>query len=210
MAHVETVIVIVHRFIRALLRHVIVDQRMRDELWDSVLVEKLTTAYYRAKSQAGSLLDIELNGRPSTYNRSFNETLQQARLDRLTQAIRQAGDKSDDDDNGHAGLASRLTNLVFNKSNPEQVEEDIHDILQSYCRVSCKRFVDVICRLVVECALLEGNTSPLKVLTPALISRMSDEQLDMIGGEEAATKRERKRLESDIKGLKAAKKVLRG
>ncbi|KAK4130568.1 hypothetical protein BT67DRAFT_390895 [Trichocladium antarcticum] len=211
MAHVETVIVIVHRFIKALLRHVVVDQRMRDELWDSVLVEKLTKAYSRAKSQADSLLGIELNGRPSTYNRSFNDTLQQARLDRLTRAIRQAGDEIDDDGgNGHAGLASRLTNLVFNKSNPEQVKEDIHDILESYYKISCKRFVDVICRLVVESDLLERNGSPLKVLTPALISRMSDEQLDMIGGEEVATKRERKRLESDIKGLKAAKKVLRG
>lgn len=209
LVHVEAVIVLVHRFIKTLLQHTVVDQRMREELWDTVLLEKLDEAYNRAKNQAEFLLDTELNGRPSTYNHYFNDNLQKARIKRLTQGVRQAGVV-----NTRQGTVDIRTEaleiLAVNKSNPEQVKEDIHDILKSYYKVSRKRFVDFICRLVVEHALLDGSGSPLRVLTPELISTMSDEQLDIIAGEEASTRRERKRLKSEIKGLEAAMKVLRG
>jgi hypothetical protein len=209
LAHVETVIVIVHRFIMALQDCIFVDQGMREKLWDSVLLEKLDKAYRRAKDQAEFLLDTELHGRPSTYNHSFNDNLQKARIERLTQAIRRVGSKSGSIDGIQIGNTA-LTNLAVNKSNPEQVREDIHDILKSYYKVSRKRFVDVICRLVVENCLMDGSGSPLKVLTPELISEMSDDQLDMIAGEDAATRRARQHLKSEIKGLEAAMKVLRG
>ncbi|KAK0714664.1 hypothetical protein B0H67DRAFT_578725 [Lasiosphaeris hirsuta] len=50
------------------------------------------------------------------------------------------------------------------KGNTNQVVVDLHDILRSYYKVSRKRFVDVICRHVIEHFLLEGSESPLKVL----------------------------------------------
>jgi hypothetical protein len=64
--------------------------------------------------------------------------------------------------------------------------------------------------MAVEHFLLDGGGSPLKVLTPELIATMSDTQLDMIAGEDATTKRERERLGSEIEGLEAAMRVLRG
>lgn len=50
----------------------------------------------------------------------------------------------------------------------------------------------------------------MKVLNPELIATMSDAQLDMIAGEDSTTRRERERLKSEIQGLEAAMKVLRG
>ncbi|KAJ4294867.1 hypothetical protein N0V88_005104 [Collariella sp. IMI 366227] len=186
MAHIETVIVVVHRFIKTLLDEIFVDPLMRQQLWNSALLEKLQIAYERAKEQANFLLDIEIDGRPSTYNHYFNDSLQKIRADRLTEAF-----------------------VATKQSNAEQVKVDIHDILKSYYKVSRKRFVDVICRQAIEHFLLDRSGSPLKVLTPGFIGKMSDAQLDMIAGEDGATKRERERLESEIKGLEAATKLLR-
>lgn len=203
MAHVKIVIVVIHRFIKTLLHETFGDQRMREELWESVLLEKLQSAYARAKVHANFLLDIEINGRPSTYNHYLTDNLQKSRSERLAQAVREKVPDGKVD----SSLASKL---ATNKSNSDQVKEDIHDILKSYYKVSLKRFVDVICRQAVEHFLLDGSGSPLKVLNPELITTLSDSQLDMIAGEDGTTRRERERLGSEIQGLRAAMKVLRG
>jgi hypothetical protein len=209
MAHVETVTVVVHRFIKALLNETFGDQRMREELWSLVLLEKLQTAYVRAKDQAEFLLGIEINGRPSTYNHYFSANLQKARIERLKKAIKGVAINEWSDGDVRLNM-SAVPDLMTNKSNAEQVKKDIHDILKSYYQVSRKRFVDIVCRMAVEHFLLDGGGSPLKVLTPELIATMSDTQLDMIACEDATTKRERERLGSEIEGLEAAMRVLRG
>ncbi len=203
MAHVEVVIVVVHRFIKTLLHETFGDQRMREELWESVLLEKLQTAYLRAKDHVDFLLDLEINGRPSTCNHYFVDSLQKARSERLAQAIGDGG-------NDNMISVSAVSSLVIDKSNADQVKEDIHDTLKSYYKVSRKRFVDAVCRQAIEHFLLDGSGSPMKVLNPELIATMTDSQLDMIAGEDVTTRRERERLGSEIQGLKAAMKVLRG
>ena len=194
--HVGVVSAVVHRFITTLLSETFGDQRMRDELYKSVLAQRLQTAYAQAKRQAKFLLDIELNGRPSTYNHYFTDNLQKARNARMTQGVR---------DSPRPGFEP-----AANKSNTEQVKEDIHDILKSYYKVSRKRFVDAICRQAIEYFLLDGSVSPLKVLSPELIATLTDSQLDMIAGEDVTTRRERECLGSEIQGLRAAMKVLQG
>lgn len=211
MAHVETVIVVVHRFIMTLLSETFGDQRMREELWSVVLLEKLQTAYARAKTHADFLLGIEINGRPRTFNHYFNDELQKARAERLAQTFHEAAGDGDDSGNGDRKIdPSALAKMVQNKSNGEQTTEDIHDCLQSYYKVSRKRFVDVICRQVVDHYLLDGAGSPLKVLNPGLVAAMRDAQLELIAGEDVLTKRERERLKAEIQGLEAAMKVLKG
>ncbi|KAK4157356.1 Dynamin central region-domain-containing protein [Chaetomidium leptoderma] len=208
MAHVETVIVVVHRFIKTLLNKTFGDQRMREELWGSVLLEKLQAAYVRAKDQAGFLLDIEINGRPRTFNHYFNDNVEKSRTEGLTRAIKKSA-RCDRPHNFIEIHPSAVVQMVTKKNNSEQTKEDIHNNLKSYYKVSRKRFVDVICRQVVDHFLLDGSGSPLNVLTSELIATMSDAQLDMIAGEDATTKREREQLRSEIQGLEAARKVLR-
>jgi hypothetical protein len=88
LAHVDTIIVTVHQFIQTLLSETIVDNRMREELWALVLLDKLQQAYCRAKDSVEFFLQIELNGRPSTYNHYFSSNLQAARAERLREAIK--------------------------------------------------------------------------------------------------------------------------
>jgi hypothetical protein len=209
MAHVETLTVVVHRFIRVLLNETCSDQRMREELWGLVLLEKLQTAYARAKNQAELLLDIEINGPPSTYSHYFSDNLHKAKVGRLEKALKRAALQEWNDGDVRIRM-STMPNLMTNKSNAKQVKKDIHDILKSYYKVSRKRFVEIVCRMAVEHFLLDGRGSPLKVLTPELIATMSDSQLDMIAGEDGTTKRERERLCSGIEDLEAVTKALRG
>ncbi|KAK0637184.1 P-loop containing nucleoside triphosphate hydrolase protein [Bombardia bombarda] len=207
--HVSAIIAVVHFFIKDLLDTVFVDERMRDELWEAVLLGKLLDAYHRAQDQTDYFIATELNLRPSTYNHLFNETLQNARVQRF-EAVQNPSACSDGTVQSSEvnGIAAKLKGLIIDKSNVDQVKEDVHDILQSYYGVSIKRFVDNICRHIVEHALLEGDDSPLKILSPELVQGMSESQLDRIAGEDSGARRERKRLELEIQGLEAAMNVL--
>jgi hypothetical protein len=208
VTHVETVIVIVHRFIKTVLLETIADQRIREELWGLVLLEKLHPAYVRAKDHAEFLLDIELNGRPRTYNHYFRDNVLKSKAERLEKAL---ADKSSSQKYDTVTLNTQsIREVVAAKNNADHTKEDVHDILESYYKVSRKRFIDAICQQAIDHFLLDGNDSPLKVLNPELISKMSDTQLDMIAGEDSTTKRERKRLNFEIQGLEAAMKVIRG
>ncbi|KAK3954257.1 P-loop containing nucleoside triphosphate hydrolase protein [Pseudoneurospora amorphoporcata] len=209
-AHVRTVIIMVHCFIKQLLSTVFVDERMRDELWDSVLLDTLVNAYTRALRKADYLIGIELRSCPSTYNHYFADNLQKSRTERLEAQVAVL-EKESQAHEGSAPINTRaeLKKMVREKSNAEQVKEDIHDTLKSYYKVARKRFVDVMCQQAIDDHLLNGDNSPLRILTSDMVAKMSDSQLDRIAGEDAATKRERKMLEDEIAGLNTALDVLR-
>ncbi|KAH6855790.1 hypothetical protein B0I37DRAFT_442572 [Chaetomium sp. MPI-CAGE-AT-0009] len=110
----------------------------------------------------------------------------------------------------NTGGGFKIPRFPADKSNADQTKEDVHNILESYYKVSRKKFVDSICQQAIDHFLLDGNGSPLKVLNPELVSKMTDTQLDMIAGEDGNTKRERERLGFEIQGLGAATDVMRG
>ena len=211
-AHVRTVIIMVHFFIKQLLSTVFVDARMRDELWDSVLLDTLVNAYIRALDRVKYLIGIELRSCPSTYNHYFADNLQKARTERLeahADALERESQSRAEQGVAPVNAKAELKKLFKEKTNAEQVKEDIHDTLKSYYKVARKRFVDVVCQQAIDDHLLNGEDSPLRILTPDMVAKMNDSQLDRIAGEDAATKRERKKLEDDIAGLKTALEVLR-
>lgn len=86
--------------------------------------------------------------------------------------------------------------------------QDIHDILQSYYEVARERFIDNICNQAVDHFLVNGPETPLRVLTPGFISRMTDEQLEQIAGEEPKVQKQRKKLKENITSLRKAREIL--
>ncbi|KAI0616043.1 Interferon-induced GTP-binding protein Mx2, partial [Pyrenophora tritici-repentis] len=54
-----------------------------------------------------------------------------------------------------------------------------------------------------------GDESPLKIFSSEFVMGLNSDQLELIAGEDAETKGRRSMLESDIKNLEAAMKVLR-
>ncbi|KAF2183507.1 interferon-induced GTP-binding protein Mx2 [Zopfia rhizophila CBS 207.26] len=212
LTHVSKSIALVHDYIFKLLVYIYPDKQVRDQLWETLLINELRKAYVRAMEQARFLLRIKQEGRPSTYNHYFSSEVQKKRQDRMTAAIADKSDTHYTHDNKPIDVipVTGLRTVVVNKDNAQQVREDILDILASYYRVSRKCFVDVICKQVISHFLLEGDESPLKIFRPELVMGLDDEQLETIAGEDEETKRQRSMLESEIKNLEAATKVLRG
>ena len=206
--HLGVVVMTVHRFIKKLLEAVVEDSRVQEQIWDTILLDKLLEAYQRAIKHANFVIDIELNGRPMTANDSFNNDLRRARAERLLEGMQKIA--TDQTQKLISIRTDEVIQLTTSKANADQVKEDIHDILKSYYKVSLKRFVDVVCRQVVDHFLLSGAGNPLQILTPALVTQLSDSQLERIAGENTTTKRERQRVKAEIQGLEAAIKILRG
>jgi hypothetical protein len=102
----------------------------------------------------------------------------------------------------HMGQPSnRLTNSKYTVC-------DLHDILESYYKVARKRFVDNICMQAGDRFLVTGPDAPTKVFSPSFVSGLTDEQLDTIAGESAATRRKRGELTREIASLEKGKKLL--
>lgn len=208
MSHVSDVIALVHQFIVDLLSHTCGDKQVMEQLWDNVLLEKLQESYKRGMDQARVLLQIEREGTPITYNDYFNAELQKGQGKRLQNSLSSLAINTDTQ--GPMVRLASLISLNTTRSNPQQVREYLHDILESYYKVSVKRFVDVICQQVIDHFLVNGKDSPLHVFSTELVFELSADTLEMVAGEDQATKQERERLKTEIERLEAAMKVLRG
>ena len=111
-----------------------------------------------------------------------------------------------------SGLGPVVTLDAITKSHPmsnaDHTIRDIHDILRSYYKVARKRFVDNVCMYATMYALVYGPDTPLKLFSPQFVSRLSDEQLGEVAGEDPRKKKDRARLLKEIKDLEAGRKVL--
>ncbi|KAF2105170.1 P-loop containing nucleoside triphosphate hydrolase protein [Lophiotrema nucula] len=205
LMHVSRSIGLVHDYVSNLLTCICPDKQVRAQLWETVLVEELRKAYIRAMEQARFLLHIERQGRPSTYNHYFNSEVQKKRRKRIEEITESESFFS----KGAEVVPVTSFHNVVNKENTQQVREDILDVLTSYYKVSRKRFVDNVCTQVIGHFLLEGDESPLKIFSSELVMGLKDDELDLIAGEDMETRNQRSTLESDIRDLEAAMKVLR-
>lgn len=159
LSHVSDAIVVVHYFIVELLDTIVPEKQVKAELWDNVLLENLQATYKKAMGHARFLLTIEREGKPITYNHYFNANLQKGQAERLQQAL--SGLAVWQDGTGPVVSLEMVNQLSINKSNPEHVRENLHDILKSYYKVSVKRFVDIVCQQVIDHFLLNSQDGPV-------------------------------------------------
>lgn len=208
LSHTSKAIALVHDFIFRLLATLCPEKQVKDQLWNSLLVDRLGETYCKAMEHTQFLLNVERGGNPSTFIHYFNTTLQQKRAKRISKPLKERAVRCD----GHHELhisTSDIEKCVTNKNNGQQVCEDILDTVTSYYKVSRKRFVDVVCQQVVSPYLLHGQQSPLMIFSPDLIMGLDSEQLEMIAGEDEESKQQRQSLEREIQSLDVALKVLR-
>ncbi|KAH8425300.1 uncharacterized protein LDX57_003057 [Aspergillus melleus] len=88
-------------------------------------------------------------------------------------------------------------------SNEDQAVFDIHDILKAYYKVALKRFSDNVILQVTERYLL-GSKGPVRILSPELISELSDVELADIASENFATASLRFELQTRADRLRRA------
>ncbi|KAJ2904382.1 Interferon-induced GTP-binding protein Mx1 [Zalerion maritima] len=206
LSHVSDAICLVHHFIRELLEMLCPEKTVRDELWDTILLEDLRTCYKKAIDHAKFLLEVERESWPTTLNHSFTTDLEESRTARLMEAM-EAVILSDSFKGFNLDM---VRNIRSQKSIAEHARNEIHDALKAYYKVAGKRFVDVLCQQVVDHFLLTGKASPLAVFCNERVNKMTPDQLDMIAGEDSGTRRQRSLLTTEIHRLDEAMKVLRG
>lgn len=209
LAHTSNAILLVHDFVKKLLAHLCPELQTRDQLWDGILVDKLCEGYRSAMRHARFLLDVERNGRPSTFNHYFNSNVQKQRSDEITKLMAPYQSTFPGSSEPYVAL-SKLNRAVTDMSNADQTCIDITNTLASYYKVSRKRFVDCVCAQVVNHFLLDSPGSPVKSFTAELVMGLSEDQLDQIAGEDASSRRRRQALGQEIQSLEAATKVIRG
>ena len=114
------------------------------------------------------------------------------------------------DDCSH-GTVVRLEDMMRSHpmSNTEHVIQDLHDVLYSYYNVARKRFVDGVCMQAADRYLINGPETPLALFSPNFVSSLNSEQLELIAGEDHATRRKRGQLKRDIGSLEEAKMILK-
>ena len=101
-----------------------------------------------------------------------------------------------------------LGKISGNMSNVEHTINDLHDILEAYYKVARKRFVDVMCMQAADHYLVNGQSSPLRIFSPAFVNRLSAEDLDKIAGETELVRKKRAKLLHDIEVLEKGRKIL--
>ena len=214
--YISHVIVVIHCFMVIALDTLCADPCVREEIWASILDEVLTR-YKTALDQAMFLVSLERNKRPYTVNHYFNDNLQIVRGNRKAAMLKVKSRQ--EIKRGYHDNAQVSDNLIVdlddvrsttkNKSNVDQVKEEIHDILWSYHKVAMKRFVDNVYQQAVDHCLLTGPRSPLAVLTQEGVIELDSERLEIIAGESLLTKQQRLALSNKIEDLEAASRILR-
>lgn len=208
--YMSRVIIVLHRFIAAALRSVLPEEHAREELWSAVL-DSLLERYRNALDQASLLIEVERRKQPYTLNRQFTEALSKSRAFRITELMRPRARK----DNRQFGELQYTVNLddivkaAEDKSNVEQLQEEIHDILRAYYSLALDRFIDNVFQLAVDYPLLHGPSSPLKVFTQDWVINLEAEQLERIVGETKSAKKQRSRIVKKIDDLSNALTILK-
>ncbi|UKZ86377.1 uncharacterized protein TrAFT101_002211 [Trichoderma asperellum] len=208
--YMTRVIITLHRFIAAALKSVCPEDQARGHLWSAIL-EKVVESYKTAMDQAGLLIEVEQRKQPYTLNRQFSQALSKARGYRIIELLRPTARK----DTKQYGDLQYMINLddiakaAEGKRNVEQLQEDIHDILQAYYSLAADRFIDNVFQLAVDYCLLHGPSSPLKVFTQEWVINLEPEELERIVGETKLAKRRRLRLVKKIEDLSNALKILK-
>lgn len=207
LSHVSQAIAMVHDFLFQIIEHLCPEKQVMQELWEGLLVEKLCERYRVAMDHTRFLLAIERNGKSSTFNHYFGDTLRSKRARRLYDSLLKKAVNLSGFQGRYIEVGEVKRRMVGQK-NSEQVCQDILDTLSSYYNLARKRFVDVLCQQSIGYFLLEGAKSPMKLFDPEFVMGLDADQLEMIAAEDEESREQRQVLEREVRSLEAALKVL--
>ncbi len=205
-AFMSRVIVAIHRFITAALRGVCEDAGVREEVRLAIL-DELLRRYQAGMAAADFLVAAERDSKPYTLDRHFNERRQRARGERIAERLKRIAGVDDFD--RKSVTIEQVRNVTEQKSNMDDVVEELHDDLSAYYDIAQKRFVDNVLNQAVNYRLLFGPSTPLGVFSQEWVIGLRPDQLDAIAGESPSIREQRERLARKIADLTAAKEILR-
>ena len=209
MKYIGHAISSVHRFCDILLKLLCMEDRVKATLW-SFLVDELLRRYKKTVDHVKFILHTERAGTLLTTNHYFSESLEKARFDRIRAAANEPTEVSEGFGSNHASSTMALENAVQVAaiSNIGHTVRDIHDILNSYYKVARKRFVDTVCMQATDYHLVTGPDTPLGVFSSGFVVDLTNEQLEMIAGEDTTSIRRRRALAKEIESLMEGRRIL--
>ncbi|KAK3075634.1 hypothetical protein LTR53_000876 [Teratosphaeriaceae sp. CCFEE 6253] len=208
MGFVSDIIVMVHRFVDSALTAVCDNRDVCNALMTQ-LSDDLIKRYQKAIANTKFLLEVESSDMPMTLNHYFIDNLQKCREERATAQLKESAFYPGGPLN-HVKVVKldQVLQGTRSMSNEDHIVQDIHDILQSYYKVSRKTFVDSVCKQATVHCLLSCEESPLALFSPVFVSQLSSSALEEIAGEAPSVKRARVQLSKEKVSLVAAMKIL--
>ncbi|KAL4999961.1 P-loop containing nucleoside triphosphate hydrolase protein [Aspergillus recurvatus] len=207
LGYISDIIALVNAFIVSVLTDLCNDGRMSRGLL-AIMMDDLQKKYANAVAHTRFLLENERNDTLMSLHPTFLETLQSRPDSRMQKCI---ADKTFSAGNAALGKVVRVEDIkavIPGMGNREYMVQQIHDILQSYYSVALARFIDNVCMQSANYFLLGGPNSPMKLLSPTFVYRLSDQELADIVGEDPVIHRQRLQLSKEIEELEVAKKIL--
>lgn len=204
--HVANVIRCIHRCIHDLLQHVCHDESVYSRIWE-YLKPMLVAQYEAALRHAKLLVDVERHGYPITLNHYFAQNIINDRKQRIEQRLKKMTTWHTSDENRQPLL--RLDDILSSySSNEDQTVEELEVVLKSYHKVARKRFVDNICKQVIDHMLICSKQGPLHAFSAESIGSLSANELQRLAGEDAGVPERRKRLRTEVDVLSQGRAVL--
>lgn len=208
---------LVESFLKDAIKAICPDSQVEEELCKMFIRDHVGISFASAEEHAKLLLKMERGCPPWTLNDYFNDNLSKNQGSRLVSNIRKvAGVASETLEEWHSErIAHTLTEdqlqsiATHNQSTAENMQEYIHGVLESYYKVSIKRFINNISLHIVYHDLLYAESSPLNVFNSKFVHGLGEAQLEQIAGESSLVRMERERLAQDIASFRAAFDVLK-
>ncbi|RDW58965.1 uncharacterized protein DSM5745_11171 [Aspergillus mulundensis] len=207
LGYISDVIAVVNAFIVSVLTDLCNDGRISRGLL-AIMMDDLQKKYANAVAHTRFLLENERNDTLMSLHPSFTETLQSRPDSKMQKCIT---DKTFSAGNVALGKVVRVDDIkaaMPGMSNRDYMVQQVHDILQSYYNVAQARFIDNVCMQSANYFLLSGPKSPMKLLSPTFVYRLSDQELADIAGEDPVIHRQRLQLSKEIEDLEVAKRIL--
>ncbi|KAL8410370.1 hypothetical protein RB596_000180 [Gaeumannomyces avenae] len=205
--HVENVWGAASRFVKLVVVHT-ADESTANSLQHEVFEPAMNEVLKAMRDKTTKLLNPHQQGHPITYNHYFTETLQKVRREREKNEqerilCRFFGVDSlescflhGDYDLGH------LADSLAESGKPDMARfaaSEALDCLNAYYKVALKRFVDDVAVEVIEAKLMSALD---RILPPASVYQMLDDQVARIAGESDETRIEREQLSKELAVLR--------
>ena len=161
-----------------------------------------------AETELENLLLSERGEFLLTYDANFVRTLDDIRKQRMIHDIQRnlpAGDEEEDDQTSWTERMLRTFQLSY-RTREEQAVHEIYDYLKSYYYAARTRFTDCVCLQVIERHFL-GARGSVQVFNPALVGRMTPEELRGIAGEDFSVVQMRRGLLEKMERLDTARVI---
>ena len=159
-----------------------------------------------------------------TNNEAFEHKVREARMRRFQTALRRYGrsnsykskisrheiDDPLNDDQDKIVIDTRDTAALFaaiHMSNQQNLEDEIHDILQAYYEISRENFIEFVNVHVVE-RYLDDQEGPVFAFSPVYVGKLTDEEVEYMAAEDSDMVKHRADMEATLERLSKAEGIV--